>query len=91
MESRSEGKLVHCHSQNVGCGKGVRSQLCEAPVGPFRQLTPDPFTTTTPKLNGDKAQERNHIDSELSIPFRVFRIFRCSHSRNRQTEVNFTG
>ena len=47
--------LVHCHSQNVGCGKGVRSQLCEAPVGPFRQLTPDPFTTTTPKLNGDKA------------------------------------
>ncbi len=24
--------------------KGVRSQLCEAPFGPFRQLTPDPLT-----------------------------------------------
>jgi hypothetical protein len=25
-------------------GKGVGSQLCKAPYGPFRQLTPDPFT-----------------------------------------------
>jgi hypothetical protein len=46
---------VLCHSQNLACGKGGRSQLCEAPVGPFRQLTPDPFTTPIPKLDGDKA------------------------------------
>ena len=26
--------------------KGVGSQLCEAPEGPFRQLTPDPFNPT---------------------------------------------
>ncbi len=25
-------------------GKGVRSHLCEAPAGPFRQMTPDPFS-----------------------------------------------
>ena len=25
-------------------GYGVRSQLCAAPTGPFRQLTPDPLT-----------------------------------------------
>ena len=29
-----------------GCVKGVRHQLCAAPVGPFRQLVPDPFNTT---------------------------------------------
>jgi hypothetical protein len=51
----SVAALVLCHSQNLACGKGVRSQLCEAPVGPFRQLTPDPFTTPIPKRNGDKA------------------------------------
>ncbi len=49
--------LVLCLNQNLGSGKGVRSQLCEAPEGPFRQLTPDPFTRPTPKLNGDKALE----------------------------------
>ena len=26
--------------------KGVRSQLCETPAGPCRQLRPDPFNTT---------------------------------------------
>ena len=25
------------------CGKGVRTLLCEAPFGPFRQKGPDPF------------------------------------------------
>jgi hypothetical protein len=53
--------LVLCHSQNLACGKGDRRQLCEAPVGPFRQLTPDPFTTPIPKLNGDKALEAGGI------------------------------
>ncbi len=49
--------LVLCHNQNLGSGKGVRSQLCVAPERPFRQLTPDPFTRPTPKLNGDKAPD----------------------------------
>jgi hypothetical protein len=51
----ADSDLEFCHNQNLGRGKGVRSQLCEAPVGPFRQLTPDPFTTSPPILNGDKA------------------------------------
>ncbi len=39
----------------MGAGKGVRSQLCEAPAGPFRHLTPDTFTRPTLKLSSDKA------------------------------------
>jgi hypothetical protein len=39
----------------MGAGKGGRSQLCEAPAGPFRQLTPDTFTRPTLKLSSDKA------------------------------------
>jgi hypothetical protein len=46
---RLETRIAHSHGPQAWylptCGKGVRSQLCEAPVGPFRQLTPDPFTT----------------------------------------------
>ena len=38
-------RLGLCHSQSLASGKGVSSQLCEAPAGPFRQLTPAPFTT----------------------------------------------
>jgi len=30
--------------ERSGAGKGVRTQLCEAPGGPFRQLGPDPFS-----------------------------------------------
>ena len=30
-------------------GKGVKSQLCKAPKGPFRQLTLDPFTNPRPR------------------------------------------
>ncbi len=30
----------------VGWEKGVRHQKCEAPVGPFRLLVPDPFFST---------------------------------------------
>jgi hypothetical protein len=47
--------LVLCHSQNLACVKGFRSQLCGAPVGPFRQLTPEPFTAPIPKLDCDNA------------------------------------
>jgi hypothetical protein len=36
--------------RNFGSGKGVRSQLCEAPDGPFRQLTPDTFTRPRSQL-----------------------------------------
>ena len=32
-------------TRNVECVKGVRHQLCAAPIGPFRQLVPDPFNT----------------------------------------------
>ncbi len=45
-----------CQIQNLGSGegvrsgKGVRSQLCEAPEGPFRQLTPDTFTRPRSQL-----------------------------------------
>jgi hypothetical protein len=36
-----------CLSKLAAFGKGVRSQLCTAPSGPFRQLTPDPFSKRT--------------------------------------------
>ncbi len=55
VESDPTLPLVLCHSQDLGCGKGVRRQLCVAPAGPFRQLTPAPFATPIPKLNCDKA------------------------------------
>jgi hypothetical protein len=55
---------IHCHNQNLGSGKGVRSQLCEAPKGPFRQLTPDPFSRPTPKSNGDKALAEGRLPTK---------------------------
>ena len=38
-------------------GKGVGSLLCEAPSGPFRQKTPDPFSSpsSSPLLGDDRA------------------------------------
>jgi hypothetical protein len=36
-------QLAQAVAKLVNWGKGVRRQLCEAPEGPFRQLTPDPF------------------------------------------------
>jgi hypothetical protein len=57
--------LVLCHSQNLACGKEVRSQLCEAPVGPFRQLTPDSVTTPIPKLDCDKALDLTKNNSAV--------------------------
>ncbi len=60
--------LVLCHNQNLGTSEGGRSQLCEAPAGPFRQLTPDPFTRPTPKLNADKA--RDYPANETGDPSR---------------------
>ncbi len=47
-------ELVVCQSLIFGSGKGVRGQLCTAPEGPFRQLTPDPFTQI---FSVDKALE----------------------------------
>jgi PhzF family phenazine biosynthesis protein len=58
--------------------------LCEAPAGPFRQLTPDPFTRPTPKSYGDKALARwitrfrgseldmktSIVDSFTDVPFK---------------------
>jgi hypothetical protein len=47
---RLETRTAHSRGPLVwylpASGKGVRSQLCAAPVEPFRQLTPDPFTTS---------------------------------------------
>jgi len=43
-------------------GKGVRSQLCKAPYGPFRQLTPDPFTSDRYKV----------LDAVSTVRFALF-------------------
>ena len=44
---------ILCLRPAVPFGAGVNGT--QNPVGPFRQLTPEPFTTSIPKLNGDKA------------------------------------
>jgi hypothetical protein len=56
------------HSQNLACGKGGRSQLCEAPAGSFRQLTTEPFTTQVPESNGDEALERSRTKAIPPTP-----------------------
>ncbi len=65
---------VLCHSQNLACGNGVRSQWCDAPAAPFRQFTPDPFTTPIPKRNGDKALAGQDTFVSLTEPIVVAMI-----------------
>lgn len=43
-------------------GKGVGSQLCEAPEGPFRKLTPAPFSAGSLKLL--PFSNRNDVQAE---------------------------
>ena len=40
----------------AGCFNGVRPQLCAAPSGPFRQLSPDPIKTTVAQQTADRQQ-----------------------------------
>ena len=42
LQSKLEGE------KGTGAGKGDRSNLCEAPGGPFRQIGPVPFSTPPP-------------------------------------------
>ena len=45
MPVNCQGYAFQRRSRGSMCqGYGVRSQLCAAPAGPFRQLTPDPLT-----------------------------------------------
>ncbi len=41
---RKRGQNCFFRRLRLGFGKGVRSLLCEAPGGPFRQKAPDPFS-----------------------------------------------
>jgi hypothetical protein len=47
--SADSGRLSRIHRRRFAAGKGaagkgVRTYLCEAPFGPFRQISPDPFS-----------------------------------------------
>jgi hypothetical protein len=71
-------RLVRCHSQNLARGERVRSQLCEAPVGPFRQLTPAPFTIPIPKLDCDKALDPYAEPERTTRTHQNHRKIRCN-------------
>ena len=40
----AEASFAFLDRETTASGKGVRSNLCEAPSGPFRQIGPDPFS-----------------------------------------------
>ena len=42
-ETRNPLGLIRGWAQRLAEDKGVRTPLCEAPDGPFRQMSPDPF------------------------------------------------
>jgi len=67
-------------------GKGVRTHLCEAPFGPFRQMSPDPFPfsatgwTTIPTILPTTADVSHHpFDAEINHFVECMREGRESH------------
>ena len=91
------GGLWELPGGRIGGEKGVRSRLCEAPSGPFRQTTPDPFF---PAALAEQARERLGI--ELTVgeeririrhAFTHFRItlhvFECRAASGRARAVGY--
>jgi serine/threonine protein kinase len=48
MDHPNIAKVLDAGTTDEARGKGVRSHLCEAPEGPSRQMTPDPFSAGRP-------------------------------------------
>lgn len=62
-----KAKRTYCEPARPFLQKEGRSQLCEAPEGPFRQLTPDPFL---PSLTSQQIQD-DLLDADDVIGKRI--------------------